>query len=77
MGYGDSHSTNNYSYGLQQATKYQEFLDYENRRKHGTRAVLHSHTQRPPPTQTSTPVKKKPTKRRKKKTEKSKKKSKK
>lgn len=74
MGYGDSHSTNNYSYGLQQATKYQEFLDYENRRKHGTRAVLHN---RPPPTQTSTPVKKKPTKRRKKKTEKSKKKSKK
>ena len=76
MGYGDSHSTNNYSYGLQQATKYQEFLDYENRRKHGTRAVLHN---RPPPTQTSTPVAKqrKPTKRRKKKTEKSKKKSKK
>ena len=72
MGYGDSHSTNNYSYGLQQATKYQEFLDYENRRKHGTRAVLHN---RPPPT--PTPVKKKPTKRRKKKTEKSKKKSKK
>ena len=73
MGYGDSHSTNNYSYGLQQATKYQEFLDYENRRKHGTRAVLHN---RPPPT-SATPVKKKPTKRRKKKTEKSKKKSKK
>ena len=74
MGYGDSHSTNNYSYGLQQATKYQEFLDYENRRKHGTRAVLHNR----PPTQTgATSVKKKPTKRRKKKTEKSKKKSKK
>ena len=74
MGYGDSHSTNNYSYGLQQATKYQEFLDYENRRKHGTRAVLHN---RPPPPTGSTSVKKKPTKRRKKKTEKSKKKSKK